>query len=112
MMLGDLIARLTDEDDATSALESLGDIVLFAEVRKMGEFWAETPAAYLAGSARRFAATAGDEDWLGLMAEMERADDPARAALVRMLRWALVRDAAEVAGKGHQHCQGGCGGHA
>ena len=94
MHFGALLDRLTSETDAAAALEALGDIVLFAHIRETGERFDEPPGEYVANATRRFAALAGDEDWLALMAAMERSDDPARAALERMLRWALQMDAA------------------
>lgn len=111
MQLGTLLRHLSVEHDATTALEALGDIVLYAEVQTMGERYDESPGEYVANAAQRFAAAAGDEDWLSLMAVMERSDDPARAALERMLRWSLKRDAVET-----EHveacctCGGGAGG--
>lgn len=95
MQLGTLIDRLSLEEDAAVALEALGDIVLFSDVRTVGEHYGESPGAYVANAARRFAALASDEDWLGLMSAMERSQVPAQAALERMLRWALAADALE-----------------
>ena len=116
MQLGTLMAHLASEDDAAAALGTLGNIILYAEVQAVGERYDETPGEYVANAARRFAAVAGDEDWLNLMTVMERSDDPARAALERMLRWSLKRDAAEAEHNvGHAHaggctCGGGAGG--
>jgi hypothetical protein len=116
MQLGTLMNHLAFEDDAAAALETLGDIVLFAEVQAMGERYDESPGEYVANAAHRFAAVAGDEDWLNLMTVMERNDDPVRAALERMLRWSLKRDAAEAEHHaGHVQacgctCSGGAGG--
>lgn len=116
MQLGTLMAHLASEDDAAAALETLGDIVLFVEVQAMGDCFDESPGEYVANAAHRFAAVAGDEDWLNLMTVMERSDDPARAALECMLRWSLKRDAAEAEHNvGHAHaggctCGGGAGG--
>jgi hypothetical protein len=81
----------------------------------MGARHDEPPGEYVANASRRFAAAAGDEDWLALMTAMERAQDPGRAALERMLRWALARDEAEqaaqsVAAKPHAGCSCGGGG--
>jgi hypothetical protein len=95
MHLGTLMNHLASEDDAVAALDALGDIVLFSQVQAMGERYEETPGEYVANAARRFAQLGSDEDWLGLMTVMERSDDPARAALERMLRWALKIDAEE-----------------
>ena len=97
MHLGTLITRLGNEADAALALEALGDIVLYTEVVEMGERFGEAPGDYVAAAARRFAAAAGDEDWLGLVSAIERAPQPGAAALDRMLRWALSRDAADEA---------------
>jgi len=111
MQLGTLMDHLAFEDDAATALEALGDIVLFANVQAMGERYEETPGEYVANAARRFASLGSDEDWLGLMAAMERSDDPARAALDRMLRWALKTDAEEGEAAPHAGCTCGGGQH-
>ncbi len=108
MQLGTLMDHLAFEDDAASALEALGDIVMFTNVQAMGERFEETPGEYVANASRRFAALGSDEDWLGLMAVMERSNDPARAALERMLRWALKIDAADAPSASHGGCT--CGG--
>mgnify|MGYP005857436359 CR=1 FL=1 len=108
MQLGTLLNHLSFEDDADEALEALGDLVLFSKVQAMGERFAETPGEYAANAAQRFASLASDEDWLGLMAAMERSDDPARAALERMLQWALKADTEDSASPPHVGCT--CGG--
>jgi len=108
MQLGTLMDHLASEDDAAAALETLGDIVLFAEIQAMGERYDESPGEYVANAAHRFAAVAGDDDWLNLMTVMERSDDPARAALERMLRWSLKRDAAEAEHQAGHVQTGGC----
>ncbi len=94
MQLGALLARLEDETDAARALQALGDAALSAEVARLGAAFDETPGEYVANAVRRFAATAGDDDWLALMGAVERTKDPAQAALDRMLRWAFGKDAA------------------
>lgn len=98
MNLGDMIAELEEEDTGESMLAALGDIVLFSEVRAMGEAYGESVGAYVATSARRFAASAGDETWLSMIGAMERAAEPGQMALHRILRWALDNDAHELAG--------------
>ena len=104
MQLGGLMNHLEFENDAAAALEALGDIVLYTEIQAMGERYDESPGIYVANAARRFAARAGDEDWLSLMAVMEGSQDPAKAALERMLRWALKVDAEEGASQPHAGC--------
>lgn len=96
MDLGTLIGRLRRDADAGTALEALGDIVLIARVAEMAAVFDETSSEYVAAGVGRFAAAAEDEAWLGLVAAMERAEDPGSAALRRMLEWALARDENEV----------------
>lgn len=102
MILGTLLARLENESDATNAIAALGDIVLFAEIAETGGRFDETPGQYLAGAASRFIAAAQDEEWLGLIAAVEQASDPGKAALTRIVRWALARD--------RENSAGSCGG--
>lgn len=109
MQLGALMRRLEDEADAAHAMEALGDVVLYARVQAMGLQHDETPGAYLAGAARRFTNQGSDEDWLALMTAMERAEDPARAIIGKMLHWALEKDAGD-AGPACS-CGSGGGGH-
>jgi hypothetical protein len=92
MLLGNLVRRLTDEQEAAAALQSLGDLALFARVAEMAHAFKENPGDYVAASVGRFAASAGDETWLQLIGEAERAHDPGSAALRRMLLWALSED--------------------
>lgn len=98
MNLGDLIASLEREVSGESALEALGEIVLLNEVRAMAEAFGEQLGTYVATSARRFAAGAGDEIWLSLIGAMERAEQPGQVAMRRMLRWALDDDARTLQG--------------
>lgn len=105
MQLGALIRRLEDETDAAQAMDALGDIVLFTRVKAMGQLHDETPGAYLAGASRRFTNLGSDEDWLALMTAIERADNPARAVIGKVLNWALDQDREPASAK---KC--GCGG--
>lgn len=104
MLLGTILTRLGHEADAAEVLDGIGDILLLAEVQAMGELHDESPADYVCGATRRFAADASSEDWLALMTAIEGSEDPARTTLDRMLRWSLKRDAAGPAAPG---C--GCG---
>jgi hypothetical protein len=108
MQIGALVERLEQEDDAGEALAALGDIVLFAEVAAMGARFEESPATYTAGAVARFAAGAGDEDWVSLIGAIERAPEPSHAFLVRALRWCLAQDAKELAGASQSRACG-CG---
>ncbi len=109
MQLGTLLNHLENDADAGAALQALGDIVLFARVEAMGAEHDEEPGEYVANGARRFAARASDEDWLGLMNAIERADDPGRAVLEKIVLWSLDKDS--TVGKGlHEGCSCGGGG--
>jgi len=103
MFLGTLIAQLENERYATDMLEALGDLVLYAEVAAAADAFDETPGAFLAASVGQFAGTADDDAWMGLVGAMERAEDPGRAAIVRILRWALAHEPVATASS-----QGGC----
>lgn len=95
MHLGSLIRHLQAEQDAAVALAALGDAELFANVEAMSAHYDETPPAYVALAASRFANLAGDDDWLAIVGAAERSDDPGRVMLAHMLRWSLQRDARE-----------------
>lgn len=92
MQLGDIVARLNDEATAAEALLGCGDLALLVDVADAAGRFGETPGDYAAGSIRRFANSAADEDWLALMTALERTDDPARTCLVKMVSWSLARD--------------------
>ncbi|MGL4324206.1 MAG: hypothetical protein ACRCTD_09200 [Beijerinckiaceae bacterium] len=92
MQLGALIRRLEDDNDAAHAMEALGNVILMFRVQQMGLQHDETPGAYLAGAARRFANQGSDEDWLALMTAIEKTDDPARVVISKILHWALDKD--------------------
>ncbi len=93
MDLGVLLARLETDQTAAHALEALGDIVVYSQVASQAERYGEEPGQYLAASAGLFAAAAGDEAWLALVAAMERAHDPGQAAMLHIAKWAIARDA-------------------
>ena len=92
MLLGSIFKRLEDQHDSAAALDALGDIVLLTEVTEIGMLHNESPGEYVAGAARRFAASAKEDDWLGLVTAVERSDDPARTMLDAMVRWSLRQD--------------------
>jgi hypothetical protein len=94
MLLGQLMDRLGDDAFCAETLLSLDDLPLLVEVQAMGLQFGESASDYAAAAARRFAAFAGDEDWLALMTALERTPDPGAACLRQMLRWSLHHDSA------------------
>ena len=101
MHLGALISRLENEQDATEAIEAMGELVLYVEVAATADLYQERPSEYLAASGGRFAATADDAEWLGLVSAMGQADDPGQVALCRILRWAVARDREDLEAKAY-----------
>jgi hypothetical protein len=112
LQLGVLLSSLDEESDATAALDSIGDLVLYAKVLKVGARYDEAPGQYVSAAVRRYASKASDEDWLTLMAAIEKGDNPGRVALQRILQWALAQDATEGTTTTHSvcSCSGGPGG--
>jgi hypothetical protein len=111
MQLGSLLSYLESEENGGEALQALDDLPLFVRIGAMAATHDETPGEYVANASRRFAARAGDADWLAIMTAVEKADDPGRAVLHKMLVWALdgdARAAADPAGCATGGC--GCGG--
>ena len=94
MFLGQVLDRLGDAAFATETLLGLGDLPLMVEIETAGRPFGESPADYAVHAVGRFTAQAGDEDWLGLMTALERADDSAATCLRHMLHWSLRQDRA------------------
>jgi hypothetical protein len=92
MLLGDVLNRLRDEAFAAETLVMLDDLPLMARLQTEAGRHGESVGLYAAAAVDRFAAFAGNEDWLGLMTALERADDPGAAVLRQMLVWCLRHD--------------------
>ena len=91
---GAILTDLQDEDAATAALLSLGDIVLLAEIDAARLPHGEGVGEYVSGATQRFAQLASDEDWLRLTTMLEKSQSPAASCLSTMVRWSIARDAA------------------
>jgi hypothetical protein len=112
MLLGEIMSELKDETTAASALASLGDLILIAQVDEARGIHDETPGEYASGAAQRFARMASDEDWQQLMTFLEKSETPAVTCLTTMLRWSVKQDMAHRdhgAHHAHHHAEGGCG---
>lgn len=109
MQLGEIIRDFSDETRASEALLACEDLALLAGIRTAAEHYEETAGEYASGAVRRFANLATNEDWLGLMNAIERAQDPGTDCLTYMIRWSLKEDE-EAAPAAHQGCScgGGC----
>lgn len=94
MLLGQLMERLGDDAFCSETLLALDDLSLLVDVESTSRRFGESMPDYAVGAARRFAAFAGDEDWLAMMTALEHARDPGATCLRQMLRWSLRQDSA------------------
>ncbi|ODR93702.1 hypothetical protein AUC71_05220 [Methyloceanibacter marginalis] len=85
MLLGDLLSRFNDESVAADALQRLGDLVLLAEVCAGAEAEGLPLGAFIAGAVQRYAQDASDDEWITLMGELGRSEDPGLTCLKRAL---------------------------
>ena len=90
MLLGDVIARFSDEAVVDAALLSLGDFALTARLVAAAERHRLTTGELAAELVAQFVNGASDEDWLGLIGEMALAHDPGQVFLRRALGNAIA----------------------
>jgi hypothetical protein len=111
MQLGEIIRSFTEGAAASEALILCDDMALLAEVGRTADRFEETTGEYAAGSVRRFANLASNEDWLGLMNVVERATDPGVDCLTYMVKWSLKHDLQSAQARSDCSCNGngGCG---
>ena len=89
MLLGDLLASLSDETAATEAILSVNDLSMLAAMQQQAEADGLDLPAYVAGTVRRYASEASDEDWITLMGLLNRSPDPGAVCLKRAFEHAL-----------------------
>ena len=82
-MLGDLLARLTDETTAVEILLQLGDFTLLEAARQKAEAEGIELAACVTQTVQHYTATASDEEWITLMGLLNRSPDPGATCLQR-----------------------------
>lgn len=85
MLLGDLIRCLRDEAVVGATLSSLGDLALTARLAVLAAESNVSVGELATEAVGRFVNTAGDEEWLSLIGQMSRAQDPAQVFLRRAL---------------------------
>ena len=96
MLLGDIIARLDDEAVAAEALLRLGDLGLLADLSALAAAEGLTLGSYAAWAVRAYADAAPADEWLGLLADLVRVDDPGAAYLRRALAFVVASAAPEL----------------
>jgi hypothetical protein len=89
MLLGDLLAELSDETAATEAILSVDDLPMLAAIRQQAQVDGLDLPAYVAGTVRRYASEATDEEWITLMGLLNRSPDPGATCLKRAFEHAL-----------------------
>lgn len=92
MNLGEIMRLFDDERIVARLLPDLGDESWRARAAAVAEARGEELGAYAGAAVERFAAGAGDEDWMSLLGAINRAGDPGALCLRRMMDWAMARD--------------------
>ena len=82
-MLGDILARLTDETTAVETILGAGDLTLLTVVKERAAAEGLDLAACVTQTVRRYTHEASDEEWVTLIGLMNRANDPGAICLKR-----------------------------
>ena len=89
MTLGSILAQLNDGAILQEALADLDDVVLLARLGTAAEAAHEPVGSFASALVGHFVQHANDEQWLALLSAANRADNPAGAALRRILLMGL-----------------------
>ena len=90
MMLGDVIARLTDDGAAEEIVLALGDLRLLVALRERAAAEGMGLAVFTRDAVRYYGAEASDEEWITLLGLMSRTNDPGLTCLRRAFENALA----------------------
>ena len=82
-MLGDVLARLTDETAAVETILGTGDLTLLTVVKERAAAEGLDLAACVTQTVQRYTHDASDEEWVTLIGLMNRANDPGAVCLRR-----------------------------
>ncbi len=86
LMLGDIMARLSQPEIAVGVLKSI-DPEIAAEIVRRAEIHNMRPADFVAGALREFVDRADDDHWAQLMTYIRKAEDPGLTAVEVILGW-------------------------
>ena len=89
MLLGDIMSRLTDEGQATEIILDAGDLAMLAAMRARAEAAGLDLATFAKAALQQYAAEATDEEWVTLMGQIGKTNDPGRICLKRAFDNAL-----------------------
>lgn len=81
MLLGSIIAGISDEDSILEKLVSLDDLALLARMRAAADAAGESLGSFASAAVGSFVSHADDTAWLSLMAVTSKSDDPGKACL-------------------------------
>ncbi len=82
-MLGDILARLTDEATAAEAILGTGDLKLLATAQERAAIEGLDLASCVTQTINRYSNEASDEEWVTLMGLLNRSPDPGTICLKR-----------------------------
>jgi hypothetical protein len=82
-MLGDILARLTDDTTTVETILAAGDLTLLTAVKERAAAEGIDLAACVTQTVQRYTHEASDEEWVTLLGLMNRADDPGAVCLKR-----------------------------
>ena len=89
MVLGDILARLTDETTAVETILGAGDLTLLAAVKEQAVTDGLDLGACVVQTVQRYTNEANDEEWVTLIGLMNRSSDPGAICLKRAFERAL-----------------------
>lgn len=88
-MLGDILARLSDETAAIETILGAGDLTLLAAAKEKAAADGLDLAACVTQTVQRYTHEATDEEWVTLIGMMNRAQNPGAACIKRAFEYAL-----------------------
>jgi hypothetical protein len=94
MLLGDVIGRFDDDAFAGETLFALDDLALTMRVAALAAENNVSAGEFVRESVRRFANGASDAEWLTMIGQMSRAENPGQVFLRRVLSNALITQGA------------------
>jgi hypothetical protein len=89
IMLGDLLASLTDDTTALETILSVGDLKVLAAAPELAAADGLDLAIYVTQAVQRYTSEASDEEWVTLMGLLNRSQDPGATCLQRAFEHAL-----------------------
>ncbi len=89
MLLGTILAQLSDETIALETVTGLGDLTLLAHLQNAADDQNQTLGAVITAAVNHFTANADSDQWVQLMSKVNQSDNPGGAALKQMLQMSL-----------------------